>query len=295
LPTVPAPPPALDAEGRPTVPWTPSRDLLRDVRRSLGPGPDRRSRRPAGRPRPSRLSRGKLAVAIAFAGAVLLGGTLAVPAADALLSSRPGGASPERAAAPPSSARVVLPAGESRAEAAVEPSRPTRIERAAEGVRQPRPATDGADRVATAVFGTDGPETSSRLFEPEPEPEPEPGARGAAVASGPTDELRESVLALHRLLPDLTAEDVQRVVRNQEPRIQRCYTRAMRREGAGRDTQITLTVDIAPDGDVDAVHLVGDDVGDLHACLEHLAGRWHFPPSRGGARVPIPLSFGTRD
>lgn len=96
---------------------------------------------------------------------------------------------------------------------------------------------------------------------------------------------------LHGILPDLDATDVRAVVGGQRARMQQCYARALRRAGRARDAAVRLTVDIAPEGNVTAASVEGEDLAALGECLEALAARWTFPRSRGGARVPIPLAF----
>jgi len=96
-------------------------------------------------------------------------------------------------------------------------------------------------------------------------------------------------------LPPLGAADVRPVVQRQRPRLQQCYDRALRRLGYARDVRVELVLDIGADGAVSHVAVHGDDPAGVQGCLAGVARRWHFPESRDGARVPVPLAFTASD
>jgi hypothetical protein len=66
-----------------------------------------------------------------------------------------------------------------------------------------------------------------------------------------------------------------------------------RRRGSARlgDATADLTVEIAPEGQVQAVTVSGDASPELRRCLEQTVRNAHFPASETGLRVSVPLRF----
>jgi hypothetical protein len=90
---------------------------------------------------------------------------------------------------------------------------------------------------------------------------------------------------------ELSERDVRRVVRRQQSRLRQCFVLANRRSGQPQDARGRLHLQIDPAGHVEGVVYDGDDFGHLGRCLERVAARWSFPPSRTGAEVPLPIHF----
>lgn len=94
---------------------------------------------------------------------------------------------------------------------------------------------------------------------------------------------------------ELEASAVRRVIEQHQTRMRHCYQRAVRHSGQARDARVTVTIDVDPDGHVNAARVSGPDFGGLSHCLWRVAVRWHFPESRDGGRVPVPVAFSARD
>lgn len=130
---------------------------------------------------------------------------------------------------------------------------------------------------------------------------PPPTARRAAAArriakrEAIEASIEDDLLALHRILPDLTEADVQEVVGEHRARLEQCYSRALRVAREARDVSVELTLHVSPGGEVEDASLHGDAPPTLGPCLVATARSWKFPASRAGAVVPIPLSLIAKD
>jgi hypothetical protein len=98
--------------------------------------------------------------------------------------------------------------------------------------------------------------------------------------------------------PPLTREEIRVVVRAKMPFVRACFDAGLSRE-PGIGGRITLRFTIGPEGRVDAVEIVEDELGEpsVATCLAESITTWQFPRPRGGRSITIayPFVFSSED
>lgn len=93
----------------------------------------------------------------------------------------------------------------------------------------------------------------------------------------------------------LSAQQILPVVQAGEAGIQHCYDQARARDFVA-DLSLRLTIEIAPDGNVQKSTLTSDDyiTGDLEGCILGRVRVWRFPAASATSRVVLPFAFHQR-
>jgi hypothetical protein len=113
---------------------------------------------------------------------------------------------------------------------------------------------------------------------------------GSGAEAGGTGDANDGVAA-EGLLGNVSAEDVQRVIENNQDALAKCYGMALEVEEAIEGT-LRIRMEIGPDGRASKAFVEQGDLGSLEAeeCMLARVESFSYPRSRGGnARVSYPL------
>ncbi len=89
---------------------------------------------------------------------------------------------------------------------------------------------------------------------------------------------------------ELTADQINTVVRREQRNLQSCYLIELRRAGGSSETiRVNMSLTIGSSGAVTAARAQGPSFGNLSECLERSVRRWRFPASAEGGETAFPL------
>ena len=89
----------------------------------------------------------------------------------------------------------------------------------------------------------------------------------------------------------LNAKQLTRVVRREQPILQRCYEKEARRMGSDDTVKIEITITVGISGGVTQVRTKGDGLGQLNSCIKRSVRRWRFPSASDTTDFKFPVLF----